>query len=134
MPFTASIRSALFLGAAALAGGAASLLAIAPALAQPGHVVTAPHAPAGARTAKVRYDDLNLASAAGRMRLDGRIRGAVHRVCPTRIGTEPIGRVQEIRLCRETAFETARPQVERAIARAGRGERLAEAGFIEISL
>jgi UrcA family protein len=83
------------------------------ALAQ-GTTVLAPRAD-DALTERVSYADLNLASAAGRKRLEFRVDHAVGKVCPS--GTD-IREALEGRSCAKAAWAGARPQMERAFARA----------------
>lgn len=63
-------------------------------------------------TARVFYGDLNLASLAGEQTLNRRVQGAVRRVCGAHIDPMPYMD------CRSFAWRGARPQVERALARA----------------
>lgn len=132
MHVASTLRSTLFLGAAAFAASLFSFAAVAPALAQQVPVVTARQADADVRVAKARYDDLDLRSAAGRSRLDGRVRAAVRQVCSAQIGFEPVEAQEQHRRCRADAFAQARPQVEEAVAAAARGERFAGGGFVTI--
>ena len=68
------------------------------------------------RTAAVRYGDLNLATPEGAKALGSRVRGAVLQMCgPER--SVPLVEHRVIRNCRMTAFDSARPQVERLLAR-----------------
>ena len=94
---TPLIFIASILSAASMLGGAAS-----PALA----------APPEARTRIVSYADLNLASAAGRARLESRIERAVRAVCGSPIVWElrSFDRVQE---CRAEARADAAAQLRR---------------------
>ncbi len=75
------------------------------------------------RTMVVRVDDLDLASAAGRDRLDSRLRNTARRICAT-VGRGVTERKMEAD-CMAIALAAARPQAERAIAQAGGGTRLA---------
>lgn len=63
-------------------------------------------------TERVSYADLNLASAAGENTLIVRVRGAVRRVCEDQ--TDPHPYVN----CRSFAWKGAKPQIDRAVARA----------------
>jgi len=109
--------------AALLAGG----FAAAQANAQVRDVtVYAPALPQEALVRYVSYADLNLASIEGRSRLESRVRGAVGRVCP---GGHPadLTTASIAGECRTAAWEGARPQMEAAIANAGRGYAMAGA-------
>jgi UrcA family protein len=66
-------------------------------------------------TERVSYADLNLASSFGRKRLESRVGYAVRRVCPTGSG---IIEALDGRYCSRGAWAGARPQMERAYARA----------------
>jgi UrcA family protein len=61
---------------------------------------------------RVPYADLNLASAAGERTLVTRVRGAIRRVCGPHMDTHPYIN------CRGYAWRDAKPQIERAVARA----------------
>lgn len=68
----------------------------------------------------VSYADLNLASAAGEKRLNGRVKGAVRHVCKEAVGTDNGSYIYEIRMmrCDRSAWDGARPQIARAVERA----------------
>ena len=68
----------------------------------------------------VPYGDLNLASAAGARRLEGRIEAAADRICgvPQAPGLAEALRVQD---CRDDVLNSARPQVSRAMAMNDKG-------------
>lgn len=75
-------------------------------------------------TASVRIDDLNLASAQGRQRLDKRIDSAVRLMC--RAGGRTLADRALETQCIDSALADAKPQTERAIAQAqGGGTMLA---------
>ena len=131
MHVSSRVRSTLFVGAFC-AAGLSALLAAAPAAAQQAWVVTAPIEEDGVRRVSVRYDDLDLASVAGRERLDRRVRGAIRFVCPAGMGVPHVKEQQLISDCRSFAMDGARPQLERAFAAAERGERFAAAATIEL--
>jgi UrcA family protein len=76
--------------------------------------VYAPRHDDDARTVRVGYADLNLASAEGRKRLTFRVGGAVDQVCDT----QGSGIDFEGQYCAARAWNGARPQMERAFARA----------------
>ena len=72
----------------------------------------------GSYRATVHYGDLNLASAAGRRTLEGRIEAAADKICgfaqaPT------LSAFQEVQDCRNSIKSAARPQME--LAAGGRG-------------
>ena len=109
--FTLRFRSA----ALAVAATAATLfVAAAPAIAQERDV----------RTADVRYDDLDLASAGGQKALQARIKRAARQVC-ARSGDIGLRDFQAYQSCRDAALEAAMPQVAALVE--ARGQRLASA-------
>lgn len=75
------------------------------------------------QTRLVRVDDLDLAGVEGRDRLDSRLRSAARRICAT-VGRGVTERKMEAD-CMATTLASAKPQIERAIAQAGGGARLA---------
>ena len=66
-------------------------------------------------TATVSFADLNLATAAGRKRLEYRVGGAVEQVCPAGFG---LIELVDTRVCTKKAWAGARPQLDLAYARA----------------
>lgn len=66
--------------------------------------------------AKVRYGDLDLASAAGERRLWSRIALAIDSVCPA-FDRHSLDDAEAIRACRTTAKASADPQAAAAISR-----------------
>ncbi|HYD38947.1 MAG TPA: UrcA family protein [Allosphingosinicella sp.] len=77
-----------------------SLLAAAPAAAEPADTVTA----------VVEQDDLNLATAAGRATLKGRVKAAADRVC----GAVPVAPLREagpVAACRAALFRSAEARI-----------------------
>lgn len=88
-------------------------------------VVLTMTAPAAAQDASteptqriVRYDDLNLASANGRARLETRLRMAANAACGMSSAREMIERTHA-RQCRDAALEQVRPRMEQALREAG---------------
>ena len=73
-------------------------------------------APAVSVTARVGFADLDLASAAGRQMLEHRVGVAVRFVCEG--ATNPSEIAIPAHYCRTAAWDGARPQMERAYARA----------------
>ncbi len=97
-----------------------AILAVSLALVgTPALAATAEEAP----TATVRIDDLKLTSAKGRETLEARVRTAARALCATG-GRSLNDRMMEAD-CKATALAAAKPQVERAIARADGGTQLA---------
>lgn len=82
-------------------------IAAAPAIAAP---------PAEASTHEIRIDDLDLTSARDQRRLEIRIKSAARRICDDGIGGAA-ARAQQSE-CMTTTLAAARPQTDRAIARA----------------
>lgn len=66
----------------------------------------------------VRYDDLNLADARGRERLETRVRTAANAVCGTREALT-LEEKQAALACRNSAIASTKPQVAAAVLRAG---------------
>lgn len=89
-------------------------------------VVALNAAPVAAQTVSVRvaYADLNLTSAGGVKLLDRRIADAVRRICgaPTQID---LSAARGARNCARDVMATTRPQIDRALASARNGTRLA---------
>ena len=73
------------------------------------------------KTATVSYGDLNLASRDGQKQLHARVDSAVRKVCGVKL-TPDLVEHKAVRSCRAGAFESARPQVEQALA--GYGPRV----------
>lgn len=92
----------------------ALLAATSPALAAP---VTADV------STEVRADDLNLASPAGRDRLDQRVKRAARQLCA--IQTRSLAAVDAEKACVALAMKRATPQVDIAIAKASTAVRIA---------
>lgn len=109
----------------------------AAALATPGHAaqradVTVVSPPAGALVRYVSYADLDLASAAGRDRLESRIAGAVSRVCPAGHPAD-LTTAALTDICRDIAWDGARAQMNFAVARAADGQLALRGGTIAVS-
>ena len=75
-------------------------------------------------TALVRYDDLNLATENGKVRLDRRIDYAADRLCGKR-SPQDVSEFDRILTCHAGALASAEPQKKAAIEAFERGERLA---------
>jgi UrcA family protein len=95
--------------------GIAALTLAAAAPAAPPIVVEGQQQP----TATVSYADLDLGSAAGRARLDNRIRQAAKRLCIDDRVRDLADRLDQ-KSCLSFAVASARPQIEQAIVTAGR--------------
>jgi UrcA family protein len=105
-----------------------ALLALAAAVAVSGGTLVAMGAPASAAeivvagnpvpTARVAYDDLNLASAAGVKRLEARIRVAADQLCFDPGLITPRARLEGT-ACRDAVIAAAAPQVSRATQGSG---------------
>jgi UrcA family protein len=67
---------------------------------------------------EVRFDDLNLATAAGRAKLERRVSSAVVRACPIR-GSQDLAIVANAMRCRQAARQAAKPQVQLALQQSG---------------
>jgi UrcA family protein len=80
-------------------------------------VVVAPHDIVSRR---ISYADLNLASSAGEMTLNGRVRGAIGSLCSEAVEGNDASFTTRLRdrNCRGSAWSMATPQIERAVARA----------------
>lgn len=74
-------------------------------------------------TAEVRIADLDLTTAQGQQRLETRVKSAARTLCSTGIGGTA-ERARETQ-CLADALAAAKPQADRAIARAQGGTRLA---------
>lgn len=101
--------------AVATSGLAASVMMVAsPAAAQDSEVVIR-GVPADMKVRRVSYRDLNLNRIAHRKILDDRVGRAVRKVCDYRVqeSTAP-----DYRLCADSAWASARPQITRAYVRA----------------
>lgn len=96
-----------------------AIIALSLALGAP--VIAAPASDSA--TEYVRIDDLNLALASDRQRLDARIESAARRLCRSDLrGTAELALRTE---CIAAATNSAKAQAERAVAEADRGIRLA---------
>lgn len=74
-------------------------------------------------SAEVRIGDLDLTTAQGQQRLETRVKSAARSLCGT--GTRGLADIERRSRCIAAALSNARPQAERAIARAQDGTRLA---------
>lgn len=86
----------------------------------------------GRDSVRVSYADLNLASGAGLATLEGRVRRAAKKLCVDH-RVEDLGREMAGRACVAAALDSARPQIEQALATTGE-TRLASAKGITVSL
>jgi UrcA family protein len=75
----------------------------------------------------VSYADLNLATEAGKRRLDNRVRAATNRVC-TPSSAMSLKQVMVVPECRKRIAQSARPQIELAVRGAAAGVMVAERG------
>ena len=69
------------------------------------------------RSVEVRYDDLNLESAAGQARLDARIGSAVRSVCGVTTGPQSLAQRAATLACTRAAREKASVEVATRISR-----------------
>jgi UrcA family protein len=98
------------------AGLAAAVLAPAPALAQGQEIViTVKRLPNGFEpvTQNVKISDLNLATSEGVSAMEKRVTGAINSMC-TVTGSTGILPANEGKTCRDYAWASARPQMDRA--------------------
>jgi UrcA family protein len=65
----------------------------------------------------VEYRDLNLARAEGEHALTRRVQGAVNKVCDELVGHH-MGYMEPMASCQSQSWQSAQPQVERAVQRA----------------
>jgi UrcA family protein len=105
---------------------AAVLVAAAPAFAQTAPVVVEATAP----TATVSYADLNIASDAGRLVLERRVRQAATDLCLAN-RREPLDQVMAERQCFLFAMTHARSDIDLAVARAR--TQIASGGTITVA-
>ncbi|MET0373243.1 MAG: UrcA family protein [Rhizorhabdus sp.] len=82
------------------------------------------------KTTEVRYDDLNLASAAGAKALTVRVERAAKRVCDVN-GDRSLDATMDAKASTKVAIARAMPQVELALANAG--TQLAENSRVSIA-
>lgn len=104
--------------AATMVAAAGLLVAAAPASSKGAPVfVTAPH---DVVTRHVSYADLNLASIAGERALDRRVGTAVGSLCNEATGGNDGGTRYKLSMirCNGEAWDSARPQIDRAVQRA----------------
>jgi UrcA family protein len=107
--------------AALLATLLTGTLAVGEAHAQPrDFTVLAPVDASDALTVFVSYADLDLARPAGQLQLERRVGHAVQQVCPS-TGPSGLAEARSASVCRATAWNGARPQIDAAIANGGRG-------------
>ena len=92
-------------------------------------LLAVPAAPAFAQdSVHVAYNTRELATAAGREKLQRRVQRAVVRVCGTDRVPGTMLPDHVVRSCYKTTADRARPQVDRAIALANRGTEVASVG------
>src|SRR5512147_451076 len=99
------------------AGLAAVVLASAPAIAQGQEIViTAKRLPSGFEPVSqtVNIADLNLATSAGGSAMEKRVSGAIKSMC-TVTGPTGVAPAKEGKTCRDYAWASARPQMDRAV-------------------
>ena len=107
--------------AAVLSGVTASLLVGATTTQAQDRPVVVYGEPQQVNTERVPYGDLNLAAAADRKTLYGRVGSAVRNVC----NFDEVGISSDYRACSADAWKGARPQIARVIAQ---GDQLALGG------
>ena len=105
-----------FLAAAVLSGVTASLTFVVPSSAQDKPVVVYAEPQENVRTAHVSYADLNLAESRAQRQLRLRVAGAVRDVCLYE--NKPALQDGGYYRCADGAWESARPQMAQAVARA----------------
>lgn len=108
------------LASSILIGGGVLLTAV-PAHAQEHEiVVTGKKLPSGyvPVTTAVRIGDLNLSRSAGVKEMQRRVARAVSSVCPAPPSLSESYEERDFKLCRDYAWASARPQMERAVQRA----------------
>jgi UrcA family protein len=110
------------LGAIAALGVTGGTLAAASAPLRAAELVVTARAPA----ARIGYDDLNLSGAAGKARLQARVRHAAETLC-VGTGVETLKDRLAGAKCRDAAIAAAEPQIANAIDKAG---RFASAGSV----
>ena len=120
--------------AAVLSGVTASLLVTAAtAQAAQDHRPVVVYAQPNVNIERVPYGDLNLAAAADRKTLYGRVGSAVRSVC----NFDSTGVATDYRTCASLAWSDARPQIDRALAKADHlaslGQPTVAAGAITVS-
>lgn len=120
--------------AAVLSGVTASLLVTAAtAQAAQDHRPVVVYAQPNLNIERVPYGDLNLAASADRKTLYGRVGGAVRNVC----NFDSTGVATDYRTCASLAWSNARPQINRALAKADHlaslGQPTVAAGAITVS-
>lgn len=99
------------------AGIAAVVLASAPAIAQGQEIViTVKRLPNGFEPVSqtVKIGDLNLATSAGVSTMENRVTGAIKSMC-TVTGSTGVAPANEGKTCRDFAWASAKPQMDRAI-------------------
>lgn len=82
------------------------------------------------RSIIVRYDDLNLASASGRERLETRVRSAVRQVCGVHGGLTLRERASALACTAEATRDT---DVRLAALFSGQGSRMADSGQVTVA-
>ena len=89
-----------------------------PAIAQD-IVVTSKKVPEGFEPVQkvVKIGDLNLATTAGVAEMEKRVSQAVNSICRAPVGA-PYWEERDSKMCRDFAWESARPQMDRAIRKA----------------
>jgi UrcA family protein len=120
--------------AAVLSGVTASLLVTAAtAQAAQDHRPVVVYAQPNLNIERVPYGDLNLAASADRKTLYGRVGSAVRNVC----NFDSTGVATDYRTCASLAWSDARPQIDRALAKADHmaslGQPTVAAGAITVS-
>ena len=111
-----------------LAIAAGGLFLATPALGKDSEVVVKAPPREDVPTRYVRYSDLNLLHQSGVSTLNGRVKSAVRGVCVESV--TPSGDFYAEMNCRSSAWNGARPQMDRAIERA---RQLAANGFSTIA-
>ena len=99
---------------AALISGLAAVVTASPVLAQEPPVVVYGET-MNARTERVAFVDLNLASASDQKRLNHRVGGAIERVCDIDLGRDGL-QDRGFYSCADAAWGAAAPQIAEAIA------------------
>lgn len=118
------MQSVLFAAAALGASAFTVTVAASPAAAASINEVVVTAQASDLPTAQVRYDDINLASKAGRARLEGRVDFAARMLCGKR-DYQPLTINAQIDACQDAVHASAKPQVKALYAAIEGGQRIA---------
>jgi UrcA family protein len=99
-------------------------LGATPAIGQsPEILIVTKKAPPGYEPAqtKVKIGDLNLATAVGVSQMKKRVGNAINSLCPRPSPSRPRYEAQDSKLCRDSAWASAMPQMDEAVHHASHG-------------